>query len=268
MRLNADRIVPALLAGAFLITAQGAPAPAQADTPRYRVEIVVFARPDGARATNERWPRDSGRPAPEKAVGLPPETGVAGEAGTVRRVRADHLSRAVEDLADARGYRPILHTAWVQPTGELREARGVRIESRREVEAPEPGPAPDAPPEQAPLFADGMFFGETARAAPPRRVPEAQGTVIFAKGRYLHIKLDLLYHTELPQPAHALETETRPAAFGPDDERPGPTYEVTPSPTTAMQAVRLTQHRRVRTGELHYFDHPLFGALVRVTEAQ
>lgn len=28
---------------------------------------------------------------------------------------------------------------------------------------------------------------------------------------------------------------------------------------------RLQEHRRVRTQELHYFDHPKFGALVRVT---
>jgi hypothetical protein len=30
---------------------------------------------------------------------------------------------------------------------------------------------------------------------------------------------------------------------------------------------RLQEHRRVRTQELHYFDHPKFGALVRVTSA-
>jgi hypothetical protein len=30
---------------------------------------------------------------------------------------------------------------------------------------------------------------------------------------------------------------------------------------------RLQEHRRVRTQELHYFDHPKFGALVRVTPA-
>lgn len=30
---------------------------------------------------------------------------------------------------------------------------------------------------------------------------------------------------------------------------------------------RLQEHRRVRTQELHYFDHPKFGVLVRVTPA-
>ena len=38
-----------------------------------------------------------------------------------------------------------------------------------------------------------------------------------------------------------------------------------PAPGTATM-YRLSEHRRVKTQEYHYFDHPKFGALLRVTQ--
>lgn len=60
-----------------------------------------------------------------------------------------------------------------------------------------------------------------------------EGTVKLRRTRYLHVDLDLMY------------------VLGSD---PG-------------NYVRLVEERRVRLNELHYFDHPLFGAIVQVTRA-
>lgn len=44
--------------------------------------------------------------------------------------------------------------------------------------------------------------------------------------------------------------------------QPGATPEAPPL------VVRLREHRRIRTQDVHYFDHPRFGMLVRITPAE
>jgi len=64
---------------------------------------------------------------------------------------------------------------------------------------------------------------------------ELEGTLRFYVSRFLHVELKLLF-------------QPRATAIGGEV---APTYV-------------LEQQRRVRSNDLHYFDHPKFGALVRV----
>jgi len=59
------------------------------------------------------------------------------------------------------------------------------------------------------------------------------GTISLHRGRFLHIALDLTLDTR---------TELRPLS----------------------QPFRLTERRRLRSGEVHYFDHPAFGVVLTV----
>lgn len=80
------------------------------------------------------------------------------------------------------------------------------------------------------------------------------GTVKFAKGRYEHILLDLDFERVIPQsviPEFA-------AKLGYDD--------ITLLPATWN--FKLKEHRKVKDKELHYFDHPLFGALVQIRKIE
>ena len=65
------------------------------------------------------------------------------------------------------------------------------------------------------------------------------GTVTVSLARYLQVDVDLLYN--------------RPASS-----------EVA-APGSALTRFRLVSERRMRSGELHYVDHPLFGVLVLLT---
>lgn len=65
------------------------------------------------------------------------------------------------------------------------------------------------------------------------------GTVTVSLARYLQVDVDLLYN--------------RPASGEPTAPSPAPTR------------FRLVSERRMRSGELHYIDHPLFGVLVLLT---
>jgi hypothetical protein len=72
------------------------------------------------------------------------------------------------------------------------------------------------------------------------------GTIRVHLTRFLHITLDLTYQ------AGAGATPALAANDGLDEFVLTPRY-------------RLQATRNVRSGELHYFDHPAFGALVRIT---
>lgn len=70
-------------------------------------------------------------------------------------------------------------------------------------------------------------------------LPVVRGTVKVSVARYLHVELDLLYRLSGADAAAA--PEGTPTWF------------------------RLESERRMRSRELHYVDHPLFGVLMRIT---
>lgn len=67
------------------------------------------------------------------------------------------------------------------------------------------------------------------------------GTVTLLKERYLHLDVDL-------------RMTTGAAVTAPYADSPG-----------SAPVYRLSERRRIRSGELHYFDHPRFGMIARVT---
>ncbi len=97
------------------------------------------------------------------------------------------------------------------------------------------------------------------------------GTVSLRWNRFLHLALNLVYRSqreerhlanlELAQLFPLAETTTAQQATaesGTLDKRP------TAPPGEPAGQFRLRESRRIRTNTLYYFDHPLFGVLVRV----
>ena len=89
------------------------------------------------------------------------------------------------------------------------------------------------------------YWQQTAEAksdTKPMRLATTDGTLDglfrFYLSRFLHVDLDM----QLRQP--------------------GATADATPL------VLRLREHRRIRTQDVHYFDHPRFGMLVRITPAE
>jgi hypothetical protein len=79
-------------------------------------------------------------------------------------------------------------------------------------------------------------------------VTNPRGTVRVYLSRFLHVSLDLAYQDGAAPSAAAADTpgaELREVALPP--------------------SYRLVTERQTRSGELHYFDHPAFGVLVKIT---
>ena len=142
---------------------------------------------------------------------------------------------------DKAGDRILLHRAWRQPVRERARAFPVLIEGGEalpEVAAPvSESEALDTLAEQAPVLDAGGNITALPAIEPVSDdvmvIRELQGALRFHLSRYLHVEPLLWYGSD-----NALNQRIW---------------------------VKIDQNRRMRSEELHYLDHPLFGLLVRIT---
>ena len=216
----------------------------------YQVEVILFEyiKPD---ADNEWWYENPGLPGRDQTIELIMDTvdPVAGEtvdpvdeadlipylALSKDRYRLAGVNRVLEL---SREYRPLLHVAWQQPGLGSRDIRAIHLDNTQFDEKP----AEQAEPEPGEEWVRPEY-------TPPVKVYD--GILRLRKSRYLHVDVDFAYFPE------SMEQPIQGSAAGTDDNQlPSADY------------VRLTQSRRIRPEELHYFDHPLFGLIVQVSRIE
>ncbi len=91
----------------------------------------------------------------------------------------------------------------------------------------------------------GVYVSTAATAdLPAPDMEQVMGSVRLRVTRFLHVDMDLAYF--------------------PGATAPGVTAE---SGLQQADHVRLTESRKIKFNEVHYFDHPLFGALLQVSRA-
>ncbi|RKZ49657.1 MAG: hypothetical protein DRQ58_01425 [Gammaproteobacteria bacterium] len=93
--------------------------------------------------------------------------------------------------------------------------------------------------------------------------PEAKinGTINLRGGHLLHLDVDLSYFVDLTTESVTSYTEENISVAGEDVEEIEIDEEIIMSGTYAQ----MKETRRIKLNELHYFDHPLFGVIMRVT---
>ncbi|MDX1434303.1 MAG: CsiV family protein, partial [Gammaproteobacteria bacterium] len=279
-----------LLGAALLAGAAGGPL-AEEDT-WYTVELIVFERTDEAGRGAEHWPEEPGLPALAGALELLPsqqrapqsgdagqggQAGQAGQAGegsqsgglarAFRRLPAEAfaLGDAWQRLEKSESYRPLLHLAWNQPGFAEAEAKSVHVHDGNSTFGGTPGS------QAANVAAADSYLGApfSARASMPRDPARAalDGTLRLHRARYLHVRVDLLYYRPPvgPPAAPAASARGTPAAQTlPDSTDAALLEQLLAEELREPTLFRLTQSRRMRSGETHYLDHPLFGALIQV----
>ncbi len=160
------------------------------------------------------------------------------------------LKTEFKRLQRSKGLHPEIHLAWRQPVTDRKKAQLLYLrtpytatEAETELERAIAAEIAAEATVGAEIFSG---FEETAAAEPP----DLEGTIRISVNRYLHIELDLLRRikpTDLPLPyEHAFED-----GFIQQSQ----TYN----------SYRMQAHRRMRSGELHYIDHPLMGVLIKIT---
>ena len=280
---HAAAILRAALAGALVagLVSFAATTPASAATRWYHVEVVLFAQgADDAAWRRNDW-REEGPPALAKnTVELLPGLDAAGlPAGSNRRhafralpASALDLGAVADRLDRSNDYRVLLHVGWNQPGFSDDEAPAVHLGTL------------------------GALAGGEERSAGPGG-EEVEGVVRFWRRRFLHVDVDLSFgdieawrerkegadpaatrpggESPVPEPTTdgaRAGTPARPAA-GSAESAGGSTAEGDEPDTAAgraagadepLRVARLTRSLRLRSGRLHYIDHPLFGVLLLV----
>ena len=225
----------------------------------YQVEVIVFEqlRPD---LGGEVWFENPGLPSRSDSIDL--ITDVPDAAGDDQRTSTGQgdqlpdnnglmpylelpgnslrLQRDERILKLSADYRPVLHVAWQQPGYDKDDGRAVHLEQLVESENPED----TLPPELAQIQI------KEDRYAPPE--PVIDGTIRLRTTRFLHVDVDIAYF-----PEKFLQTlrSQKQSAVNPEQLLVNRNADY----------VRLTETRKIKLNELHYFDHPLFGVLLQVS---
>ena len=266
---------------AVLGSALAAPVSAAPDGQNwYRVEIIVFANRDATAAASERWPllpvlaypatyrtlrahavssqeraqqhsQDLMAPAQQHSQDLmAPAQQTAGTAAALIELTLStaflalpaaqrELHAVARALARSQGLTVLFHESWLQPVPARARSVPLLIHS----------PA-----------ATGVY-------------PELQGSIRLYRERYLHLETALWLNTRGDYLEHNTTMPTPPlppSLSGAGDEAGSAVEDESGNAAGDVvvrypyrHAVTLQQQRRMRSGELHYIDHPMLGLLIR-----
>jgi hypothetical protein len=235
-------LVPVVLALGGLIPAANAQQSTDgAEQPDwYQVEVVIFRQWEQRGPDAETWPRDPVPPRDGSLVTLgPPASGP--DAPAFSRLPGDalKLSGIASRLRKSSSYEVLLHVGWVQPGMEESSTRAVAL------------PLDWKPPAEE-RTADWSDRATGAGYSPFDTVPASEplyGSIRLIRQRYLHFEADLRYRRETSNPQPAADT-----ADSADTVR---------IPEKTVTVYPLTQRERMRSGEIHYLDHPVLGIVVQ-----
>lgn len=224
---------------------------AQAEETRwYDVEVILFAQTSDSYRSSESWPVDYATPDTSRARTL---RGYAGRSGkpvafTMLGSSALRMNREAARVEKASDLELLAHFGWRQPGLESNRSIAVRIgDYLPGAEKLGNYPASELPP------------GVASK-------PRLEGTLRLVLSRYLHIQTDLLYRepnenasaVSVAAPANGLSKAdaTDLVAMANDSASADP---------SSYHVYRMEESRRMRSTELHYLDHPVFGMIIRVT---
>lgn len=218
----------------------------------YAVEMVLFDQRAAIPDDDERWPVQPPLPAFDHPL-VP-----VGQAQDI--VGFDTLANNARDLngirrklANTNGYRVLAHVGWRQPGLARDKAPAVALPL--DWRPPRSVRAPTNPDE--PWDLSERLDSEGEPGNPFADVPA--GTRLFGslrayRERYLHIQLDLRFAPD--------GWERRSVSPDGKGERGGDRGldRTTNKPSTYV----IQQRRRLRSGEIHYIDHPIVGVIAKL----
>ena len=199
----------------------------------YAIEIILFANKDGLQQTAEQFTANHAIPTPTNGISLD----TVDDESLWQPIPEDQyiLADVANNLKRSGRYRILKHIAWRQPVVERKDSQPITIRAGRDFS--------DQFPERAYRHVE---FSDTASDSSDisNEVKELAGTINIVITRYIHLYSDLVYRLPRPNPTalnDALDREL------------------------VLVDYAVNSHRRMRSRELHYIDHPLVGILIEAT---
>ena len=96
---------------------------------------------------------------------------------------------------------------------------------------------------------------------------EIDGTINLNRNRYLHMNVDLWFTEFIPKYNHQEAFQVKDVELDAETRKRYPTLIARANQKNThepLQSYRMVQSRRMRSDEIHYIDHPLFGMVLSV----
>jgi len=289
--------------GVLALSSLAYAAKAKSSPPWYEIEVIVFLNQLELGVASETWEIEGPAAADYQPIrlSLPGEIGPDLSAAGYGSNMTDDTSQQMDDMAfgqastmsnsansqafvllerdqfqlnniakklnNSANYKPILHIAWRQPT--LLPTKSQPVYVFNGMDKRQPKPVVQAQPRNQ--FSEPVVFGKSSAeyvnetfAGP--QIQQFSGTIRVSVSRYLHIATDLHYRAPvwIRETVEVVDTNAgnNISSF----------FGVQPSNTTNMVVerevltdFRLLETRRMRSTEIHYYDHPKFGVIVMAT---
>ena len=265
------------------------------ETPWYQVEIIVFVNKEQDGLGSETWPntpalRHAGMIELRRQGSSPSAKDAVPDFEKIEANLAQfnlpepyqllspselQLVPVAKKLQRSASYKPLLHIAWRQPTLSPTESVPVFVYDGVDKPHKERGPQGVQPTAAKPgsRFAQVPVYSESYGSITPAteadtwvgpEMEELSGKVRLSVSRYLHLEVDLDFRTPIIKEETVLvPPPPQESGFFTSSEPPAePTTRV--EQRLALQSFRLQESRRMRSKEVHYFDHPMFSVISRV----
>jgi hypothetical protein len=211
----------------------------------YTVEVIIFANTGNQALDDEYWPEINEVPL-KTSITLAEPTQSDEELTAFQKLEPSLLSlnQELAQLKRSDNYRVLYHEGWMQPVAETQQPEPVRIQG-------------------GDILDNGMY--------------ELDGYIGIGKGRYLHFRPDLYFSRSLTAAESTMLLKTQHDEILETTEIENAEELTSNDASTAIRVIQpvelfipetltvnLTQARRMRSKELHFIDHPLFGVLIEV----
>lgn len=201
----------------------------------YAIEVIMFANKAGLLQTAEQFALNQIIPAPRDGLLLDK---VEEESQWQPLTEDDHILNGVANRLKQSGkYRILKHVAWRQPAVDKANSIPILIRAGRDFSE---------------LFPERAYrsfeFSDTSESSNQENITsevrELDGTLNIVIGRYIHLYTDLVYRLPRSNPTTLQDALNR---------------------DQILVDYAIKSHRRMRSKELHYIDHPLVGILIEAT---
>ena len=278
-------------AGSVLLSpAPGAQEQAEEEITWYAVEVIIFERSSEMGRGAEFWPAETGLPDIAGAVELSEEGTLPKQSSGEIQSDSDIITSEPGDAANpppaatapafrlvppedyrlndvwasldkSSAYRPLLQVSWIQPGVPSEQARPIHVRNNNAALGAVSAGDEDLQPVPSET-GYGPTLSSRIRVARDPSKPALDGTLRVHRARYLHVQADLLYYRPADGDTRAPSNDDTGATTIPDSPDTAHIEQLLAEEDVTPRLFRLMETRRMRSRELHYFDHPLFGMIV------
>ena len=219
----------------------------------YAVEVIIFVNQDGLRQSAELFDPGIILPVPREGLSLFEESEKFGdidsnpepefidteiELNPWRLLEPENyiLSSQARKLSKTSKYRILKHFAWRQPAVDRANSQPILINAGFDYS----GIYPERSFQQIEFSDTDIGYEDEVMTG----VWELEGTINVVITRYIHLYTDLVYRAERVNPMYASDSL---------------------QPQKVLVDYEVKSHRKMKSRELNYIDHPIVGILIEVT---